>query len=315
MIQASLGRASDNKKISCYYPHTGRWTRDLSHNLFGFCFWPNNPFVKDAAQVCAAMLAEIKDAGATIISSEILEKVPVRGDKLGLIAFLDAARKFGFDIKVLYVIRRHDIILDSIFKQNVASFQMRFRGSIDAFLRSDSALQRYDPIIDAWGELVGQENVHIAPYLEDHFEQTLDIVAKELELENFVFDSKQIVNPSLEGRFLSLKHYINNFKFDDSQNNSLGHLMRNAIKREKTSQRTTILDQSRYDYVRTLFQDDVDLVTNRMPKLFGAWREYERPQGELFVPFDHAQALKVADDVSYPELRKLALSIMEGQVL
>ena len=112
---------------------------------------------------------------------------------------------------MIYTVRRQDFIVDSIFKQWVASFDTQYNGDPVHLSRDEVSHLFYSKVIDSWEALVGPGRVVVIPYLEGNFQQTMAALAAavQVDVSHIGFQFDKIANPSLEGYCLRFKHYIN----------------------------------------------------------------------------------------------------------
>lgn len=208
--------SSDDRRLA--YPRSCIWPYDRSHNLLGIYFWDDirldlqtTPFI----EVVNKIMSEAAGFERLFISSEMLEKVAIRGN-MRIRDFLEYVNARGYRIRILYVVRRQDHTVNSIFKQWVAGFDTKFKDDPLDISRDELEDMKYARIADVWWGLKWVSEIVIVPVVRGNFLATLRSIGQKLDLGYVDFDQARdiVANISLDGLLLRLKHYINRFPFD-----------------------------------------------------------------------------------------------------
>ena len=148
------------------YPRSCIWPYDRSHNLFGVYFWDRIrsdlqtlPFESVAARI----LAEADGADRVVISSELLEKCPLRGnDRVG--QFVGMLKAGGFRVTILYAVRRQDHLARTRSSSNGFAISTRdFAASRSIWHQGEARDMNFARIAAAWQGL-GVDRVKAIPY-------------------------------------------------------------------------------------------------------------------------------------------------------
>jgi hypothetical protein len=278
------------------YPRCGIWPYDRSHNLFGTYFWDDIrldlqkvPFEQMVEQI----LAEAADAERVVISSETLEKCPLRGN--GRIAeFVALLKSRGYRVTILYVIRRPDQLVDSVFKQWVRDFDTRFCSAPLGIARDEAYDMNFARVAGAWQNLPGVEQVTVIPYIDADPLRTVSTLLEICGVAQDVSVWRGVVaNPSLDGFALRFKHFVNRYPFDRDFNERLLEVIDQLIAQQGVGPRLTMFSPEQRGAYLHLFEGDwarlekhydVDLspwcVVNASPSdIFETLRRRELPRG------------------------------------
>lgn len=270
------------------YPRTGLWPYDRSHNLFGVYLWEGirrdlqtQPFERVVAQ----MLSEAAGADRVIVSSEVLEKCPLRGNgRIG--EFVRLLKSRGYAVRILYVIRRPDHLADAVFKQWVRDFDTKFCGKPFDMAMGEARGMNFSRVAEAWQGL-GVDRIKIIPYADA---DPLLAVAALLEACGVEADiakwRDRVVNPSLDGFVLRFKHFVNRFGFDREFNERLTVILDQLAEDRGPEPRLTMFSPTkRADYLKQFEEDWRYLGQNYGVDLAG-WRNPATPERELFQPLE-----------------------------
>jgi hypothetical protein len=139
--------------------------------------WPDAS-IPEYERLLRAGLEEAEDRETLILSSELLEKVPLFADSPPLEAALRAIHDLGYEIHILYVVRRYDHIMDSIFKQWVRDFQTKFCGCPADLAMSEGSGLMFATIAEKWRGLPFVKNVTALPFAEGQFPVLLNSIGE-----------------------------------------------------------------------------------------------------------------------------------------
>ncbi len=202
------------KENHIIYPTSCLWRGDRSHNTLGVYMWDN--FYEQAKkasfeETLDQLMGEISDWPHVIISSELLEKSIMHGNRANVIALLDALAGMDYDIDVLYVVRRQDFYIESLFKHAVSDSSSLYRGTVSEFLQARNRYLMYNDIANSWRRMSQVKSVKVIPFLEGASSRNIDTVLQAMGVKEIVGETSQIpaVNLSLEGIYLRLKQWLN----------------------------------------------------------------------------------------------------------
>jgi hypothetical protein len=284
------------------YPDVGLWHEDRSHNQLGIYFWDDvRPELKKLQfdQFISELLSQIGQHPHVILSSEMLEKVPARGRVDRLEYFLNMVRSLGYDVRVIYTVRRQDCIIDSIFKQWVASFDTRYCGDPIEMASEEIPHLQYNHVVENWESVVGRGNVSVVPFIEGDFSHTLANLKNAAGISPGAGpDALPRVNGSLECCCLRFKHKLNKHVVNRQSNDDiLGILLR--IQSDLGGQcKSTIFDgEGRKNYLTHFVLDNSALVRFFRPDA-ARWIGAQRTKLDVFQVADVLVIKKVISKIA-----------------
>jgi hypothetical protein len=213
-------------------------------------------------------------ADKLIISSEMLEKVVFRGN-LRLRDFLDYINAQGYIIRILYVIRRPDHALDSVFKQWVASYDTKFKDDPTAMAWNAIGDHSYAQVAERWKNLQGVSEVIIVPLFEGKFKDGLRTILERIEFPGLdSISNLPKANPSLDGPLLRFKHFINRLEFERELNEWFLASALEAMMKAPPRATTVFTPESRRSYLAN-FQSDWWQLADVYGTDLSGWRASE----------------------------------------
>ncbi len=263
-IYNSIGQ---NSGYNFVYPKCIIWPYDRSHNLLGIHFWDDirNDLKIGLETIINALKTEVEGHENIIISSEMMEKVPLSGNMHAFLHFLRVITDLGYEIFVSYVVRRQDFMVDLIFKQWIAGYDTKFCGNAQKMAEYEVPQLFYGKIAEAWSSIPLIKHVTVIPFAERNINKTASALLGSFGLSHLVSDFTQLptANRSLDGDFLRLKHFINKSQFTRQFNEEYFDAIVNSDILIKDVEKITIftpLERIRY---LSLFEDDLKLLCKR----------------------------------------------------
>jgi hypothetical protein len=258
------GARADLAAKGWLYPDSGLWHADRSHNGLGIYFW--NDYLErwkaaPFATMLEGMLAEIQGWENIIISTEVIEKSVLSGNE-NLKIFVNSLIKRGYRIKVIYVVRRQDHYLDSQFKQDVSDLNVCYAGTADSFVRRHAPQLRYSAIATAWRQLPGVEEVVVLPYLERRVTETFSQILTAMGHPELLQTGQPVatINPSLEGLFLRLKHYLNGVGMSESVNRKYTRIVTRTPELRQGVEKLSLFTEDTRRQFLLQFDDDFEAL-------------------------------------------------------
>jgi hypothetical protein len=270
------------------YPTSCLWRGDRSHNTLGIYFWDNFlEQMKDStfAEVTEKLMAEISGWDNIIISSELIEKSLIHGNGNAR-RFVALLTERGYEISIVYVVRRQDHYLDSQFKQAVADITTLYAGSSEDFIARHAPALKYATTAAAWQTLPGIDKVVVLPFLEGRIRETFDRVLAEMGHPELTGPDFQVplVNPSLEGIYLRLKHFLNRLDLPPSTHQRFVNSVASAgLSRKETGKSTLFSPQGRKAFLNQ-FRDDCAVLNEDFNLGAGAWLDEVYSEPTEFTP-------------------------------
>jgi len=267
-------------KLGVEYPSSILWRGDRSHNMLGIYMW--NDFyesfkVKTFDQIIGELFDEIELYSRAIISSELLEKAILYGNRDNLVQFNSRLREAGFDIQILYVIRRQDFFLESLFKHCISEPYTRYAGTAAAFIDKHASRLFYANYAHKWRHSPGVSSMEIFPFVEGSVSQSIEAILLHLGVPLDVLRANPVrrLNRSLEGAGLRLKHWLNS-RSDDI---ALHHRYVSTVSESvafHSGPRTTLFSPSDGEKFEPLgvgeLEDCLELLKTVDPELAGVLR-------------------------------------------
>jgi len=267
------------------YPQSCLWRGDRSHNTLGIFFWDGflEKFkVESFSEVLGKLLAEISGAPEVIISSELIEKAVTHGNEM-LTTFLVAIAQAGYEIHVVYVVRRQDFYLDSQFKQAVGDHLTAYAGTAEDFIEHEARGLNYASTAAAWQSRPEVSTVTVIPYVEGRADLTVLRVLTRIGCADLL--DRNVATPtanlSLDGDFLRLKHYLNRFPLPPH----IDQRFRTAFKASQgMNPRLTLFSPGDRSTLLQRFSEDHLRLTSHFGLDLKAWNEPPPVVQELFTP-------------------------------
>ena len=214
-VQFALSRArKEMLRYGVLYPETGQWT-DHSHHGLGFALrgvsdYGGQPV--EAAETLLDALSEEYDKHPRIetvlISSEIFQALvwPKR------IAALKRLTDQFEHMKIIAVLRRQDVLLESLFKQHVKDPTMALAESVEEYLDRVGGWFNYKNFLSRWMDVFGHENLHLLSYNPRQSDSMVTEFANVLSAETWhtiTLKPGKKQNLSLNGEGLAIKWRLN----------------------------------------------------------------------------------------------------------
>ncbi len=210
----------DLGSLGLLYPLTGQW-HDFSHHRWSNALWEKN----GDGQTLEALTQSLEDERVAsncetlLLSSELLEKIPVHEDLRG--GLNELLGKLAKKVTVIVFFRRQDELVESVFKQWVKDSRLRMSKPVAGFLREQSKKMDYLEIAQAWSSLsaVSEIKIETNALTRNPVEAIAEMIGRGVEK----MDPKmeKIVNPSLDGRALELKWLLNALDIKEEHDNRL----------------------------------------------------------------------------------------------
>ena len=238
------------------YPNSCLWKGDFSHNTIGIHMWDNfyENFKKTPySEIIENLIGEIESYDRAIISCELLEKAPDHGNRSNIDTLLHALGDAGFTCDVIYIIRRHDLFLESLFKHAVSEPFTRYSGTVPDFIKSKSSFIQYGKFCNTWKSLPNVRSIKVLPFIEGDPRSNIINFLSEIGILGLLGDSVSVpvLNPSLEGLYLRLKHWINCHNNDISlHRNYLNSVFENIIKEVSPPKTVIFSKEERLDFMK-----------------------------------------------------------------
>ncbi len=225
---SAIQRAADRQRNSLLkqgvlYPLTGQW-HDRSHHHWAYALWDEQAAANKLDMLIADLVRELKETGTNpetlLLSSEIFEKIPTKEKLRDILTYFlgDIADK----VECVYFIRRQDLLVESVFKQWVKDNRIRLKSNISRFIAGQTSHLNYLDIIRAWESIscISRIYVHTNALTKDPVREFFSICEVEFSNQE-VIDSKFVVNPTLDGRKLELKYFLNFLPFSEDDDGRL----------------------------------------------------------------------------------------------
>jgi hypothetical protein len=317
-LQERLFGMSEGENSQIVYPRSCLWPYDRSHNMLAIHLWDDvrAELKTNLEGVLAALEAELITSRDLVISSEMLEKVPLRGNTASLDIFLSRLTYWGFETHVIYVLRRQDVIIDSIFKQWVANYDTRFCGDPLQMAQDEIPQLFYSEFATSWRKHPQIASVTLIPYVETRLSETAEIFLQTVNLPwelNAPLSFNQ-TNTSLDGRFLCLKHVINNHNFTRSFNDFYVQTLINSDLHRSEPRISIMSEQQRIMYLNNFAEDNCRLAANFKLNI-SAWGASKSRNSQVFSPlskFEIIRAIEAIETVS-PELSNDLSNMLAGR--
>jgi hypothetical protein len=276
------------KADGCLYPASCLWRGDRSHNSLGIYFWDNlfesfktAPFLT----VAQTLLEEMAGWSTVIISTELIEKAILYGNPNAL-AFIAMLRSHGYDIEVVYGIRRYDHFLDSFFKQSVGDPYVLYAGSPTNFVAANAPYIKYGATAKAWRSIPGIARVAIVPFYENGMRDNLSRLIAELGYPALIGPQTPIpyANRSFEGEFLRLRQALNGFDLPMAINHDLARLAMSPQAAKLSSAKTSLFSSEERKTLLQSYGEDCRTLRDEFGVDLARWFDVAEPQAVPFVP-------------------------------
>lgn len=244
------------EKHSILYPNTGLKLNDNKgarhYGLFHALKKNNDSFFK-------ALLSEIdiSKANTTILSAEVLSRLQQADIKL-LSSYL-----IGFDVQVIYIIRRQDLFVESLFSEYV-----QYHGNILSpfdFIAKHQRLTLYNRIYDDWVEEFGCSSVKVLGFEYLKKNGILDCFFSELNLDLEITRNNSLgkSNKSLDRSGVKLMLYVNEIIEDANERRKFGDFISCEIKNKKPFDAFKLFDiKQRNNFMNKYTKNNSKLMVN-----------------------------------------------------
>ena len=221
--KAADGRRNALLNQGILYPRTGQW-HDRSHHHWAFAILDETEGMGKLDTLIANLEQERdetgKDPEIALMSSELLEKIPHEG-KLHptLTSFLG---RIAESVECVYFVRRQDMLIESVFKQWVKDNKLRLKCTVQDFISQQAPRLVYLDTAKKWEGLqnVSKMHLHTNALLTDPVRVFFNICGMELEdITNQ--ETTLIVNPTLDGRKLEFKYFLNFLDISEADDRKL----------------------------------------------------------------------------------------------
>jgi hypothetical protein len=295
------------------YPTTGLWLGDRSHNMLGIYFWDNFIEYLKTRSFDATLenfFSEVAGWNNIIVSSELIEKTIMHGNG-NVEIFLRRLSERGYRIKVIYVVRRQDLFLDSLFKQDVSDFPECYAGEVGTYIQRHAPALTYARTASAWQARPEVDSVIVLPFREGRVQQTFVDVLNGMGRQDLVAAglTAPMINPSLDGIYLRLKHYLNQMDMPSALHQRF--FAASTVRSDgsdRTEKLTLFSPEDRAAFLHR-FQDDHAQLQSEYGVAASEWTTHGNLDGPVFTPLaatDVAPALDrlrhidpaLADDVA-----------------
>ncbi len=289
------------------YPTTGLWRGDRSHNTLGIYFWDDyfEQLKKFTfSEIVEQLFAEMEGWNNVIISSELMEKAVVHGNGNAqrLVGLLNER---GYRTHVVYVVRRQDHYLDSQFKQAVADADLHYTGTGQEFIQRHAPALKYADTAAAWRALSGVERVSVQPFVEGHIHETFGRLFTTMGQPELASHDLPIplVNPSLEGIYLRLKHRLNRFGLPTNLHHRFVSRMTLAAKARKDAEKLSLFSPDARHRLLSAFEDDLQSLNSQFAFGLAAWPDNAMPAPKEFAPLEDGElqcAMELISEIDLP---------------
>lgn len=234
-------------------------------------------------QVLRELVNELKGWDHVIISSELFEKVAKNGKNTNFEKFLSTMSKEGFVLDIIYVIRRQDYYIESLFKQVVSSPYGRYSGSHSDFVERNAPYLSYGIHAEAWMALPAVRSISVFPFIEKDAEASIFKVLKRFEaLDSSVNDAAPPnLNRSLEGIYLRLKHWLNRRSNNMSLHRRYVDSVSTGTKEYQSAKTILFLPRDRKEFVDR-YRSDLERLVEKFSFDPQAFRVEIGGDGDLF---------------------------------
>jgi hypothetical protein len=247
------------------YPETGLWTGDRSHNSLGLYFW--NDILQDHrsssfADFMNRFSAEIRGWENIIVSSELIEKALLHGNGNAQI-FLRRLAACGYSVRVVYAVRRQDHYLDSQFKQAVSDAYTPYAASVKDYIATHAPALTYAKTAASWQAMPEVSSVSVIHFREGRVGETIAAVLEAMGQTEMLAEGRSVpmVNPSLDGDYLRLKHYLNRIALPaEFHQRYFGKLAFNLPEEDRSEKLTLFSTETRHQLLQSFLADTAELA-------------------------------------------------------
>lgn len=301
------------------YPTTGLWRGDRSHNSLGLHFWNDllqSYKISSFAELMDEFTAEIKGWENIIVSSELIEKALLHGNGNAQI-FLRRLAACGYAIRIVYVVRRQDHYLDSQFKQAVSDAYAAYAASVADYVATHAPALTYARTAASWQAMPEVSSVSVILFREGRVNETIAAVLEGMGQHDMLADGLAVpmVNPSLDGDYLRLKHYLNRINLPpDFHETYFGKLAFNLATEDRPKKLTLFSDETRHQLLQGFLDDKAELAA-----MYGIplenWND-NRALGTMFQPLGSNDLAPVMDHIRRidPNLADSIVALARGKL-
>lgn len=208
------------------YPNTGLWA-DHSHHQIGFSILGRKTYGQTTIRSFESLLASLHKEitmhphiHTVIISSEILSNVVWRKDKEALKALLNSFETTN----LLYSVRRQDILLESLYKQQIKDTVAQKTETPKIYFERSKNWFSFRRIFNGWSKIISEKNFHFTVYAnrsaQNNVNNLIDEITKITGHPLKIQTSSKTINTSLNGEGVELKWAINKRGFSEDRNYS-----------------------------------------------------------------------------------------------
>lgn len=179
------------------YPQSLQWP-DHSHHSFALAFnsVEGHQVSHTPVQALEKLRVEMASAKAdsVLISSELSPFYFANSD---FKAFVESHFE---TVKVIFTVRTQSELLLSLFNQLVKDPNVRYGASLFTLAMHNLGWLNYDQNVRRWGDVVGQNNLHVIPYSPDIIRDFLSVFSMPVSEDK----PNGVINPSLPTRSLAI---------------------------------------------------------------------------------------------------------------
>jgi len=275
-----------------HYPKALKWPADDSHNLLAVNLWETikSNLKTTPEEAIRLLLSDLRFGQNLIISSEMLEKIPLSVNLPALKQVLKFIHDRGFCIEVVYTIRRQDAMINSIFKQWTRDYSVRYKGDPLKLAAEMVKGLLFSNIAEAWKALPYVNKVTLLPYSRNMATAFAEQIGfKHQEPSNFDLVRR---NPSLDGNCLRFKHYTNRFGLSARLDSELLHFYKNTkLEMFRTKTKLTVFNPTEKAQYLNQFMDDWAKVEKAFQVDLSDWYKPDKEsQDSVFTEFSASEA-------------------------
>ena len=226
-IQYALNRAREKLlKHGILYPETGQWA-DYSHHGLGFALRGVSDYGGQPVEAVETLLDALSEeydkhrsAETVLISSEIFQALVWPKRIAALKRFTDQFEQ----VKIIAVLRRQDLLLESLFKQHVKDPTVALSESVEDYFDRVGGWFNYKNFLSRWSDLYGRDNLLLIPHNARQRDSILTEFTNVLSAQTgrkIALKPGKKKNLSLNGEGLEIKWQLNGEYPDVTENERL----------------------------------------------------------------------------------------------